>query len=274
MFELYPQNIAGTYPEGSGGICKSFVFKWQTVQNMPGLIMLGVDVDDDTTTGGSSFMASLITTCASGLPSPSGKIKPNQAGIDVNIFFYLRDQVDAPSAYGYDCLGPPTGGSCMTRGPECTCTDPATGCYLVDTSCTPGDADCYVRGDVCRDNGDDCTIGEELCSDMTEDCVRDEPCNVQKIRGEWIANPFGGGGGQNANPVERGRIVMPLPPGPDDPENSFCFKFPWKMIIEGVALASTDSPPPDYTQAIDPANVKWEVSTWYRIFPIHLLLTI
>jgi hypothetical protein len=104
---------------------------------------------------------------------------------------------------------------------------------------------------------------------MNAVCERTTPCDLDKIRGEWIANPFGGGGGQNNRPVDRGRIDMPLPPGPDDDGNSFCFKFPWKRIMEGVAPASTDSPAPDYTKAGDPATVKWEVSTYYR-YPYDL----
>jgi hypothetical protein len=82
---------------------------------------------------------------------------------------------------------------------------------------------------------------------------------------------MGGGGGQTKDPTSRGRFTTPLPPGPEQDENSYCFKLPWKMIIEEVEAAAINNT--DYTAAADPANVKWELTAWYNVNRADDLIT-
>lgn len=222
-------------------------------QSMPGMLLVEFDVDP--AVGSSVSLASLFNPCE----RPAGpKIKDNVAGYDITLNIFLRDQdQNAATAYCLDCLGPPAG-TCMERTSPCSGCDQA-GCYTSGDTCQPGDPACYLRGPVCTSGGDACTEGSDFCSVMNELCTENNPCNLAKIEGEWTVNPYVNSGSQQ-RPADRGRIVPSHFPGPDEEGDSACFKLPWAMMVESVWSAS---PFFDKSSAEDPANIKWQLSTWY-----------
>jgi hypothetical protein len=138
-------------------------------------------------------------------------------------------------------------------------------CYTAGTSCLFTEADCYVRGNTCLTGTAQCKDGG-VCSSLTDFCGS-LPCNVAKVKGEWAANHLFGSGGLS-NPTERGRIDMPLPKGPGE-GSELCVKLPWKRIVESSYSDSFLVPPIgakfNKTLAEDPANVKWQLATYYDV---------
>ena len=242
------------YPDGAGleeyvDICVDMT------ESMPGMIM--VEFEFDPAVGSAVSLASLFNPCE----RPAGPaIKPNVPGYDITLNIFLRDQdPSAATAYALDCLGPPAG-TCMERIDPCSCTDPTSGCYTSGDTCTPGAAECYLRGPVCTTNGDPCEEGGEICSVLNTLCTDNNPCNLAKIHGEWTVNPYVNSGSQQ-QPADRGRIDMPLPPGPGE-GNGYCFKLPWKRMVEQVWSAS-----PFFNKSLaeDASSIKWQLSTWYDV---------
>ena len=255
------KGMVGLYPDGAGleeyaSICV------QMTQSMPGNFMVSFDLDNDSGTGSPVSMVDTFKTCEGGTFLRTAPNRPQ--GIDMVLYIMLRDQVDdASTSWGYQCIGSPGGVMCMERSAACSGCDQGD-CYTGGDLCSPDDPDCYVMGDLCTTGGGsgNCTEGEDICSVMNTACTSTESCAVGRRQGEWLANPMGGGESVR-DPADRGRIDMPLPPGPGE-DDSFCFKLPWKRMVENVAAASTASPSINFTAAENPANVKWEISTWYN----------
>ena len=70
---------------------------------------------------------------------------------------------------------------------------------------------------------------------------------------------------------------MPLPPGPGE-GNKICITLPWARMVAGIEAIYDPSgepprPMPNWTAAETPANVKWELSTWFNPIEADELFT-
>ncbi len=239
------------YPSGAGleeyvDICV------QMGTSMPGMLLASFNVDNNTATGSDVSMVDIIGACEGTIDSA-----PTPKGLDLIIYVMLRDQIDSAStSWCSSCEGGPAGGNGMERGAACPGCDEAN-CFEGGDPCTLDSDDCYLRQFTCTSGGSSCSLGPEFCSILEEPYTSGTNCALGRVKGEWIANPMGGGGGQWREPAEKGRIDMPLPPGPGEGDE-YCFKFPWKRIVENVEAAVTAAGlnGRDYSLAADPANVK------------------
>jgi hypothetical protein len=257
-----------TYPAAAGIPERAKVsLDMGTGGNLPGMVVVEFDVDNDLQTGGSVSMLGIFPSCepctSAGCPGTAGnnRIK-SQAGMDIAVFIMLRGQGDdTATAFCADCKGP--SGNCAERGAACDGCDEGPNCFTVGATCDPGDPNCYVIGNPenerCSSGGGDCTLGSENCYDMTvqcDDCA--VSCGEGRKRGEWYitAVSLGGTGGGDA---DRGRIEMPLPLE-TDVDSADCYTLPFKRIVEAAKAAGGDF---DIAAAEDVANIKWQVSAWY-----------
>jgi len=220
--------------------------------SLPGMILMEFDVDNDTSTGGSLGMPSIFNSCEGGT-----KIKPSTPGFDILIMLMLRDQDDdAGTAWCDGCYGF-GGGQCFIKDTPCDSSCGTSDCYKALTPCSAGTPNCYLAQTQCQPTLPLC----ESCYEMTIPCGEcpTEPCGIGRILGEWYADTLAGGIGGGA-PADRGRIEMPLPKETGSSDED-CYKFPWKRIVELVYEKSGHDF--DVEKAKDPANIKWQVSTWY-----------
>jgi hypothetical protein len=110
-------------------------------------------------------------------------------------------------------------------------------------------------------------------------CLPTVNCSLGKVQGEWTANgqpamlkdgstTFGG----MARPAERGRFDLPLPKGPGEGAYALRLTFPWKRIVDKSWEWIKPTKRFNKTSAEDPANIKWEISTWFNtLYPVGTL---
>ena len=222
--------------------------------SLPGMVMFELDVDGDQLTGGNLGMPSLFRPCS----EVSGRIKPAVPGYDVLIMLMLRNQdPNASTSWCDSCTGPGPG-QCYEKNTPCDGLCGTPDCYKADVTCAPDSGpNCYFTNTRCQPNQDPCNG----CFEMTDLCVSSVPCNIGRITGEWYANntlSIGGG-----TPADRGRIDMPLPRGTDS-DSADCYVLPWRQIVEAVHATDPQNPKMfDLSAAINPTNLKWQISTWY-----------
>jgi hypothetical protein len=226
--------------------------------SLPGLVMFEFDVDGDQATGGNIGLPALFRPCSC-TPPGCPKIKPLTPGYDVLLLLLLREQdPNSSTSWCADCIGPGEG-QCFEKNTPCDGSCGTADCYKTDTSCDPDSGpNCYVTDTRCQPNQDPCNG----CYEMTQLCTSIVPCNDPRRIGEWYANnTLGIGGGTEA---DRGRIEMPLPRATDS-DSEDCYVLPWRRIVEAVYATIDPSEPKrfDLSAAINPANLKWQVSTWY-----------
>lgn len=253
-----------TYPAAAGIPERAKVSLDMGSTNLPGLVVIEFDVDNNPGTGGGLSMLGIFASCeACTAPSCTANRLKRQAGIDIAVFIFLRDQSnDAATAFCADCKGP--AGNCALRGDPCTgCDQP--GCYTVGATCIAGDPDCYVIGNPenerCTTGGGtaDCTLGADSCYDMTvpcDDCAIS--CGDGRRRGEWYITALSLGGVGGGGDTDRGRIEMPLPRETDS-DNDDCYTLPFRRIVEAAKAAGADF---DIAAAQNVENIKWQVSAW------------
>jgi hypothetical protein len=216
--------------------------------NLPGIVVIELDVDDNIATGGTTGLAQLLDACELG-----DKIKLPVSGFDIAIVLMLRDQGDdALSAWCSNCFSV---GQCFIKNVPCPVGCGTPDCYQGINACVPGDANCYLADTMCQPILPLCSS----CYEMTVMCPDYVPCGMGRIRGEWYALTSIPAG----EPVERGRFMMPLPKETDS-DNNDCYTFPWKMIVYAAydALAG-HAKQFNLNNAKDPANLRWQISTWY-----------
>lgn len=229
-----------------------------TGEKLPGMILLEVDVDNKSQTGGSIGLAGVFGTCASG---GATKIK-EIAGVDVLVLILLRDQTaDSGTAWCSSCLG--GGGQCFNRGAKCDGVCGGTDCYKAGTSCAPDSGPtCYVATDPCSEPRPTC----DQCYELSTVCTSSNPCDTGRLIGEWYADTSATGMGGGA-PAAWGRIDMPLPVPADDTSGTDYYALPWGRIIEKVHARATLGADPAKVFALadgqNPANFRYQVSTWY-----------
>ena len=227
---------------------------------LPGVLLLELDVDGDTATGGKGMPSLFLNACNSpGFP-PGSQLKPDPGakGVDWYLFITLDAQSAAAwSAWCDTCSG--SGGMCYTRTNPCpqpTCG--GTNCYEATQAsiCTAGAPNCYRAGDTCQDDPVAC----DYCLQLNDACTTTNPCAYGKIEGEWYVSFLD----QQYPPyAARGRIVMPLPPkgGPNGTATSIKLYFPYSMICEDMKGWGGTF---DLAKALDAnfAFARWQISFW------------
>ena len=223
---------------------------------LPGMIIVEFDVDNDDTTGGALSMVGIMPPCEDNVP-PTNRIK-TLAGTDIYIVLLLRESTnDSATAWCDGCSGPP--GRCFLKETACSGTCGGTSdCYKAETSCDVDDANCYIVGDECNEPRPTC----DKCYEMTQLCtsVTLAPCDEGRIVGEWFADIVSGEGAGGGVPAERGRLEQ-LPTEADQGDAD-CYRFPWARIVQACADKGGDF---DFSAATDPANARYQVSTWYDV---------
>lgn len=219
---------------------------------LPGALMLEMNVDNDTGTGGNG-MHNILAPCQGG-----PKIAPAVPGTDFSIYLVLDAQSSASSsAWCSGCTGP--AGLCFYKTTQCDTGIPCgtANCYKGEVSCFPYDLNCFVAGDMCQPEGEpDC----DLCFEMVEDCTSEASCAYGMLRGEYYVAMLDPPQ-QKAPFYARGRLEMPLPPqgGPNGTETGLCITLPYSSIIstlKGAGAAYDDA------AALNPSNVSWHMSAW------------
>ena len=225
---------------------------------LPGVIMMDINVDADTATGGSAGMVALFPACAGG-----GEIKPDQPGTDVALTIVLDEQntLGCSLEWCNNCKGP--GGQCFIKDTPC---DPSCGtadCYKGNTTCNPGPSDCYLASVPCDPDPQDPLC--DKCFEMPTLCSDQNPCGYAKILGEWYAstlNDAGAGFQMGAPFYSRGRIEMPLPPqgGPSGTDDLLCIKLPWARMLNTLKFNNgAYNADFDFDAAKNAANTTWQL---------------
>ena len=226
---------------------------------LPGVLLLEMDVDGDTATGGNGMPSSLNACNSVGFP-PGSELKPlGAAGVDWLLFITLDAQSNAASSAWCDtCSGP--GGMCYTRTNACGIACGGTNCFEASqaVTCKAGDANCFRTGITCQDDPGAC----DNCLELNDACSSSNPCAYGKIEGEWYVASLGPA--QQFGPfVARGRVIMPLPPkgGPNGTATSIKLYFPYSMICEDMKAFGSYF---DLAKALDAnfAFARWQVSFW------------
>ena len=203
------------------------------------------DVDNDSTTGGSSSML--------GIPvSPGSNEDPLKtcAGFDLIVQKAYREQ-------GPGSAMDPGNPICYKKGPACP--DPPDcdhyGCYERGAMCTPKATNCWVVEATC-----DC-IGTADCDVFTDTlCSEASSAGIGKKRGGWTASLFNRGGKtvMGGIAVDWGRD-MPEPPLASTAQ-AYCEKIPWRQIIQ-EAVDEIGYDQEAFNNAV--TTPEWEVATYH-----------
>jgi len=264
--ELQPYDIkrakVETYPADAGNY-DEYLFVCMEMKaggKLPGAILVALDVDGNTSTGGGG-MFYFMSTCQSQAASPPGApIRSKYQGVDISINIILDDQ-DGPCATDWNSGNYGAGDQCFLKNTPCDAVcDKGPGCWLGATSCSafdiPFNSDCYKAGDMCDLPEPTC----DSCFEMPDPCLYDVLISYPKDRGEWFANildpphmsePYYG----------RGKIDTPLPAqgGPGGSETAVCFTLPYKQILTGLKAGGSTF---IESAAKDSGNIVWVMTAW------------
>ena len=222
---------------------------------LPGAMMLELNVDSLSDTGGTSGMCSMGPACLG-----TAKIKGNVRGLDATIYIAFDAQdFDSITAWCRDCKG--FQGNCFLKTDYCDIPSETYDCGTADCykGITPGcdwpTANCYESGNTCQPAGFDADC--DTCFELVNECPQPtDLCNDGRYNGEWFAVTLEPPQ-QSAPYFARGRLEPPPQGGPNATANSVCFDLPYKRILTRLKGPGTASF--NVALAEDPANLQWHI---------------
>jgi hypothetical protein len=226
---------------------------------VPGFILLDIDADGDTATGGTAGILNVFPWCSDSVIAPvkGTPVKPQGPGLDMMVNIYLRKQdAGASSAHCSDCDGP--AGVCVYNTQDNTGCTGTVDCYKIGAGCNatvPPTANCYnmltpCTGDTCYEMIDECT-------------AHSDECDSPRLQGEWYVSDNMDPTKLSRNSIATGRIDMPLPPATgSSPTLDLSILLPLDRILDQLDASPWANF--DRSAANNVNNIKYQVTTFYN----------